>query len=32
VTAKSVGIAQITATAVFDGVSSAVKAAITVTP
>jgi uncharacterized protein YjdB len=32
VTAKSVGIAQITATAVFDGVSSAVKAVITVTP
>jgi uncharacterized protein YjdB len=32
VTAKSVGIAQITATAVFDGVSSAIKAAITVTP
>jgi uncharacterized protein YjdB len=32
VTAKGVGIAQITATAVFDGVSSAVKAAITVTP
>jgi trimeric autotransporter adhesin len=32
VTAKSVGIASITATAVFDGVASAVKAAITVTP
>jgi len=32
VTAKSVGTAQIVATAVFDGVSSAVKAVITVTP
>jgi uncharacterized protein YjdB len=32
VTAVAVGTAQITATAVFDGVSSAVKAVITVTP
>jgi len=32
VTAKAVGTAQITATAQFDGVSSAVKAVITVQP
>ncbi len=32
VTAKSVGVASITATAVFDGVASAAKAVITVTP
>jgi uncharacterized protein YjdB len=32
VTAVALGTAQITATAVFDGVSSAVKAVITVTP